>query len=49
MFISIPWPSRVILVSTYSDRYDVLDFLVEQYNYLQRPIQGAAEKNTCGT
>ena len=48
MFISIPWPSRVILVSTYSDRYDVLDFLVEQYNYLQDQSRELQRKTHVG-
>ena len=34
LFIGIPAASRVILVSAHSDRFDVLDFLVEKHNHL---------------
>ena len=41
LFITIPGACRVMLGSTHSDRYDVLDFLVESHNHLQDQAQEA--------
>ena len=37
LFTTIPGACRVILGSTHPDRSDIIDFLVERHNYLQRP------------
>ena len=38
LFTTIPGACRVILGSTYPDRHDVIDFLVERHTYLQDQV-----------
>ena len=38
LFTTIPGACRVILGSTYPDRYDVIDFFVQRHNFLQGQV-----------
>ena len=48
LFTTIPGARRVMLGSTHSDRYNVLDFHVERYKHLQdQVLEAQLKKEYC--
>ena len=44
LFTTIPGACRVILGSTHPDRHDVLDFLIDRHNFLQKEVWKSQKK-----